>query len=359
LVGLFHLFLILAYISGLVLFVIGRETLFLIKVRQAYLLSTWNASRISQRTILYTNVPKDFLSHSRIYEIFSGVSQIWFVSNTSDLDDDVDELDDTALKLEKAELELISKTNKAYRKKKRKDRGTEEGQGGHKKPIQHTEYEMRSKHRLKFLIGHKVDTIEHSRQRLTELIPKISSAQKSHLNGEEKLLGAIFIEFESLSAAQAAFAMTAHNTPGKFVTRQMGILPDEIIWNNLKMNSWDRSARHAIATAFIAALILFWSIPVALVGIISNVNYLTENVSFLAWIDDIPSVILGVVTGLLPTVLLAALMALVPIICRSKLRFLKTLWRVDINLFSRREACWRCIALRGGATNPSVSLDYL
>lgn len=37
--------------------------------------------------------------------------------------------------------------------------------------------------------------------------------------------------------------------------------------------------------------------------------------SFLSFIDDIPSVILGVVTGLLPVILLAVLMSLVPIIC--------------------------------------------
>jgi hypothetical protein len=84
------------------------------------------------------------------------------------------------------------------------------------------------------------------------------------------------------------------------------------------MNAWDRSARRGIVTVAIYALILFWSIPVSFVGIISNVNYLTENVPFLAWIDDIPSVILGGITVLLPTVLLAALMALVPIICRCK-----------------------------------------
>jgi hypothetical protein len=72
--------------------------------------------------------------------------------------------------------------------------------------------------------------------------------------------------------------------------------------------------RHILATIAIALLIIFWNVPVAIVGIISNVNYLTENVPFLAWINDIPSVILGVVTGLLPTILLAVLMALVPII---------------------------------------------
>jgi hypothetical protein len=49
---------------------------------------------------------------------------------------------------------------------------------------------------------------------------------------------------------------------------------------------------------------------------ISNARYLTANVPFLAWIDRIPSVVSGVFTGLLPTILLATLMVLIPIICR-------------------------------------------
>jgi hypothetical protein len=42
------------------------------------------------------------------------------------------------------------------------------------------------------------------------------------------------------------------------------------------------------------------------------------EVPFLSFINDIPSVILGVVTGLLPSILLSVLMVLVPIICRCK-----------------------------------------
>lgn len=67
-------------------------------------------------------------------------------------------------------------------------------------------------------------------------------------------------------------------------------------------------------TAFVWVLTIFWAIPVAVVGSISNINYLTEVVPFLSFINDIPDVILGVVTGLLPVILLAILMALVPII---------------------------------------------
>jgi hypothetical protein len=230
--------------------------------------------------------------------MFSDVSQIWLVSDTTKLDDDVQDLDDTTLKLEGAEIKMIQKANKKQQK--------------------NVDANFRPTHRLKPLIGSKVDTIDYCRDQLKDLVPKVHNAQHSHLSCKERLSNAVFVEFATLAAAQSAYGSTIHDKPATFVARQMGILPDEIIWKNLGMSSWNRSARRAIVTVAIYALILFWSIPVALVGIISNVNYLTANVPFLQWIDSIPSVILGVVTGLLPTVLLAALMALVPIICRGK-----------------------------------------
>lgn len=76
--------------------------------------------------------------------------------------------------------------------------------------------------------------------------------------------------------------------------------------------------RFAATTGFVTVMIIFWAIPVAFVGSISNINYLTDKVPFLKFILSIPPVILGVVTGLLPSVLLAVLMALLPIILRRK-----------------------------------------
>lgn len=67
-------------------------------------------------------------------------------------------------------------------------------------------------------------------------------------------------------------------------------------------------------TAFSWFLCIFWSIPVAVIGAISNIDQLTDTVPFLSFIQDIPQVVRGVVTGLLPVILLAILMALVPII---------------------------------------------
>jgi hypothetical protein len=314
---------------GWVMFLIGRETLYLAKVRQAYLLTTWSASRISQRTVLFTNVPEEYLTLEAVHTLFTNVAQVWLVPDVDELEDDMEELEKTVPKLEASEIKFMKKVNKKQRKSSGEKDNIEKG--------------LRPTHRLKPLIGKKVDSIEHYRQQLKELLPKIKSAQESHIAGKEKTLSAVFIEFDTMAAAQSAAKHNKHRRPtGDITTRQMGVLPDEVIWKNLGISSKSRFARKILATLAISALILFWSIPVAIVGIISNVSYLTENVPFLAWIDNIPSVVLGVVTGLLPTVLLAVLMALVPVICRCKSpTYTFQVLVSDISIQSPRKACWR------------------
>ena len=68
---------------------------------------------------------------------------------------------------------------------------------------------------------------------------------------------------------------------------------------------------------FITALVVFWAIPVAFVGLISNITYL-EGFTWLHWLTKIPNTIMGVISGLLPSVMLAILMSLVPIVMRGK-----------------------------------------
>ncbi|KAF3005196.1 hypothetical protein E8E13_010771 [Curvularia kusanoi] len=302
---------------GWVMFLIGREMLYLGNVRQAYLLSTWNASRISQRTVLFTDVPDEDLSLERLHLKFTRAAQIWLVPDVSDLEDDVDELQKKMLNLEKSEIKLIQKI--AKERKKQGEKATS------------TDAVLRPKHRTKFLIGNKVDSVGYYRKTLTDLLPKVRSRQRKHLAGKSKLASAAFIEFDTMAAAESAFGDHEHHRPSHYSSRQMGVLPDEVIWENLGMGAKSRMLRRALATIAICVLIIFWSIPVAVVGVISNVNYLTENVSFLGFINNIPDVILGVVTGLLPVVLLAVLMALVPIICRflAKLSGAATLSEVE------------------------------
>lgn len=100
--------------------------------------------------------------------------------------------------------------------------------------------------------------------------------------------------------------------------RYIGLNPGDIIWSNLRIKWWELILRQAATIGFVVALVIFWAIPVAFVGVISKLDYLQEKVPFLSFINKCPKVILGLITGLLPAILLAVLMALVPIVLRCK-----------------------------------------
>jgi hypothetical protein len=99
--------------------------------------------------------------------------------------------------------------------------------------------------------------------------------------------------------------------------KYIGVNPNEVVWKSLKISWWQRVVRRIAVLGFITALVVFWAIPVAAVGLISNVAYL-ENFSWLHWLTKIPTVIMGVIQGLLPAVALSILMSLVPVIMRRK-----------------------------------------
>ncbi|KAK8173604.1 hypothetical protein IWX90DRAFT_427419 [Phyllosticta citrichinensis] len=300
------------FFFGFVLFMITRETVYLIHLRQAYLLSPWNSSRISSRTVLFTSVPNHYCSVDRLKSLFDEVKQVWLVQDFKKLEKLIEKMDEAALKLEAAEIKLIRDAN-AKRLKGSKPGSDDED----------TDFWLtiarRPKHKretYKFIFGNSVDTIEESRDRLNHLIPAVRAEQKLRLDGDAKLLGSVFIEFETQAAAQAAYSLVAFNHPYRIVPRQVGVLPDEVIWPNLRMSDWEALARKLLVFAFVAALTIFWGIPVAFVGTISNLNYLSQKFKWLRWLENLNKKQLGLLTGLLPSVLLSALQALVPKVLR-------------------------------------------
>jgi hypothetical protein len=54
------------------------------------------------------------------------------------------------------------------------------------------------------------------------------------------------------------------------------------------------------------------------VGTISNINYLTGRFHFLRFINDLPTAVLGLLTGLLPPYLVSELVSYVPKIFRCE-----------------------------------------
>ena len=301
------------------MWLITRETVHFIALRWAYFLSPHNATRMSSRTVLFMSIPKADLTHGRLHEIFGPfVRRVWMATDCKSLQKLVDDRNETTNKLETAEIKLSQTANKRRLKAAKDNKPVEKEGGGHSASSWLAEKD-RPTHRLKFfgLLGKKVDTINWSRDHLREITPKIEAQQKAHRNAEAPTITAAVVEFSTQRAAQAAYQSRYKSR--QMTPRQNSIVPDDIIWKNIGMSWTSRWLRNIVTTTFIALMIIFWAIPVAIVGAISNIQYLTGKVHFLSFINSIPPVILGVVTGLLPSVLLAVLMALVPIICRRML----------------------------------------
>ncbi|KAJ5629477.1 hypothetical protein N7528_003134 [Penicillium herquei] len=327
-----HCFLAWIFV-GFIFIMITREHIFYINLRQAYLFSPANASRISSRTVLFSAVTEDYMDKEKIRGIWGAnkVKNVWLGTDTKELEEKVQERDAAALKLEAAETKLIVMANKARAKalkKKNKGANPEEGDTAAEETIgefddesgsvaaRYVEAKDRPTHRLKFLIGEKVDTINWARSEIERLSPEIEELQAKHRAGDVPLVSSVFVEFYNLTDAQSAYQSVAHNLPLHMTPRYIGLDPTQVIWSNLRIKWWERIVRHSATTAFVVALIIFWAIPTAVVGAISNINFLVSKVHFLSFINDVPSWIRGVITGLLPSILMAVLMALVPIIMR-------------------------------------------
>ncbi|KAI0905274.1 hypothetical protein F4823DRAFT_611729 [Ustulina deusta] len=324
---------------GFVMYMIVRESIFYINLRQAFLLSPMYSNRISSRTVLFISVPDPYLDKARLRKVFGdSVKNIWITGETKELDDLVKERDKVAMKLEKAEVKLLKLANAERIKGMKKGAADEravspaDAEAG-SLAARWVPPKKRPSHRLGLLglVGKKVDTITWCRTELERLVPAVQNAQDEYREGKYKKVNSVFVEFTNQAEAESAYQVLAHHQALQMTPKYIGVTPSEIVWSALKVSWWQRIVRRFAVVGFISALIIFWAIPVAVVGTISNITYL-QNIFFLHWIGLIPEVVLGFVQGLLPSVLLSVLLSLVPIIMRlcAKLAGEPSLSRVEL-----------------------------
>jgi hypothetical protein len=298
-----------------------------INLRQAYLMSPYYTSRLSSKVVMYTSVPDDYMSESKLREMLgSSVRRVWLATDVKELEELVSERDKAHTKLEAAETKLIKtaygnklKADKKAAKNGERSNSEETAMADTESGSVSARYlspKQRPVHRLKPLIGKKVDTIDWSRGELQRLIPKVAQLQAAQKKRDAKLLGSAFVEFSSVHDAQAAYQSLTHHHILHMQPRFTGMTPTEIIWSNLNIKWWERVIRQIVVISFVVALVVFWAVPVAFVGSISKVDKLIELIPALSFINNLPKVLLGLITGLLPVILLAVLMALLPIILR-------------------------------------------
>lgn len=166
---------------GFIMFVIYRELLHFVAVRQAYLCSPAYSNRVSARTLLVTSIPDEYLSVPQLLKLFDNVARIWINTDFKELDDVVQERNKLGAKLEGAEVKYIRLADKNRRAAIKKG-----GEGPVAADAEHGSIgarwvpaKKRPSHKLGFLglIGQKVDTIDWGRPELQSLNVKVKDLQ--------------------------------------------------------------------------------------------------------------------------------------------------------------------------------------
>lgn len=106
--------------------------------------------------------------------------------------------------------------------------------------------------------------------------------------------------------------------------------PTEIVWSNLAMRSWERSGRSTLMWIAFIVLTLFYLIPVA------AVQALVSTSSVVGFIQKIP-IVSSVITAMLPGIVLAIFIALLPPIITAMNRWagMVSLSKIDLGLMMR------------------------
>jgi hypothetical protein len=310
--------------------VITRESIFYINLRQAYLMQPSYTKKLSSRTVLFRAVPEEYLNEKKLRRILGPhVVRVWLPTDTKHLQRTVDGLAKIAQHLEKAQTKYIMDVNEIRLKSLKDHTNTEETGENNSAVVESSETLAqltarvgRPTHREKGFSGEKLDTINWTRDELRTVIPIVKSEQDKHRRGEVTKIRAVFVEFDSLGEAQAAYQSLTHHHIMTMSPRFTGIHPTDIIWYNLRMKGYEHLLRLAASLGAVLGLTLFWAIPTAFIGAISNADVAGANQShrswlhWLQWLHNAPAPLRGFITGPLPTILLSLLMALVPIILR-------------------------------------------
>ncbi|SMR47918.1 unnamed protein product [Zymoseptoria tritici ST99CH_3D1] len=164
------------------------------------------------------------------------------------------------------------------------------------------------------LVGKKVDRIYHLRRELARLNLEIEEDQ----NNPDKFpyMNSAFIQFNHQIAAHMCCQSLSHHIPQQMAPRIVEISPDDVIWDNMSIKWWERYLRTFIVLLVCAGLIILYAVPVALTGLISSVGQLATFAPWLRWLNDAPKWVISAIEGILPPLLLALILALVPVIFR-------------------------------------------
>ncbi|KAG9120367.1 hypothetical protein FRC07_004167, partial [Ceratobasidium sp. 392] len=163
--------------------------------------------------------------------------------------------------------------------------------------------------------GEKVDSIDYYKNEIARLNIEVNEKRKGI--AECKPHGSAFIQCNLQMGAHVLAQCVSYHEPLKMTDKWIEVAPEDIIWDNIDDGAYEVRVRYVLSWLLTFAVIVFWFIPTAFAGILSNVDQLCVKARWLAWICKLPPVVQGIIQGVLPPVFLAVLFILLPIFLRA------------------------------------------
>ena len=292
-----------------------------IRLRKEFLTSPEHRNTNQAKTFLVTSVPNQYLSETKIKQLYEnlpgGIKRVWINRNLKELPKLVENRDKLANKLEGAVSKLIATAAKKVKKGKVEAVALPEGSEPSQDVADHYVPEKkRPKHRLGKIpcMGEKVDTINYSREELPRMNREIEDIRQNIINDYVTYPpeSSAFVLCNTMQGAYTGASFRPVENKSQMDKSYVEVHPDDIVWKNMSFNPYERKLRTCACWGVTWLTVIFWSIPVALVSLFSNVDYMAKDIQFLSWIEQIPAIPLGIIKAVLPTASLALLNSLLP-----------------------------------------------
>ncbi|KAJ9076775.1 phosphate metabolism protein 7 [Entomophthora muscae] len=115
-----------------------------------------------------------------------------------------------------------------------------------------------------------------------------------------------FVTFSTLLGARMASQSLCYPKP---ITVTPNVHPSNVVWENLHIKPYDRGLRVLLFKCFVAALILFWAVPVTLISSLASITTIASQFG-LTFILGLPSFVLSFIQGFIPSALISLLINL-------------------------------------------------
>ncbi|KAJ6284209.1 hypothetical protein J3E71DRAFT_360383 [Bipolaris maydis] len=291
-----HLVLSLLF-TAYVCWIIWNELAFYVAARQRSL-------NITLRTVLIDSILENWMSEKTLasqLQVFSGdITTIYFNRDYSAISKLAAKRKRLAEALETAETANMRKACRAGVEKRSK-------WSRFPKVSRRMCYQLRNVMNILTWLGHeKADTTMFYWEELRKTGEKMQVYCTKR--DEFPLLRLVFITFSSPIAAQIVCQTVIYINSGYMTPRTLPLLVDDVIWSNINISWSNRAVRTVLLNVLIGVTATACVVPVALVGLLSQIIYMSQAVSWLGWISELPESLLGLLQGVLPPILVAILM---------------------------------------------------